>query len=142
LLSACQQFLLVPASKQIAVSVWHMPVAVRTVLSSWWWTERPPETCRVSFQNKIIWYIGASGWFYYRKPRIKLAHRRMKWFFGDDNSIRRYSSSAFVIVDRMAKENWLGLEAMNVKVNLHIFRMKHISVLFLRWLLSLLVCEI
>jgi len=26
-----------------------MPVAVCTVLNSWWWTERPPETCRVSF---------------------------------------------------------------------------------------------
>jgi len=24
-------------------------VAVRTVLNSWWWTERPSETCRVSF---------------------------------------------------------------------------------------------
>ena len=28
-------------------------IAVRTVLNSWWWTERPSETCRVSFQNKI-----------------------------------------------------------------------------------------
>jgi len=27
--------------------------AVCTVLNSWWWTERPSETCRVSFQNKI-----------------------------------------------------------------------------------------
>ena len=41
------------ASKQIAVSVWQMPVAVCTVLNSWWGTERPSETCRVSFQNKI-----------------------------------------------------------------------------------------
>jgi len=24
------------------------------------------ETCRVSFQKKIIWYIGASSWFYCR----------------------------------------------------------------------------
>jgi len=29
-------------------------------------TKRPSETCRVSFQNKIIRYIGASSWFYYR----------------------------------------------------------------------------
>ena len=28
-------------------------VAVSTVLNCWWWTERPSETCRVSFQNKI-----------------------------------------------------------------------------------------
>jgi len=54
------------ASKQTAVSVWQMPVALCTILNSWWWTERPSETCTVSFQNKIIWYIGASGWFYYR----------------------------------------------------------------------------
>jgi len=24
-----------------------------TVLNSWWWTEGPSETCRVSFQNKV-----------------------------------------------------------------------------------------
>ena len=60
------QFHLVPAKKQTAVSVWHMPVSACTVLNSWWWTERPSETCRVSFQNKIIWYIGASSLFCYR----------------------------------------------------------------------------
>jgi hypothetical protein len=48
--------------KQTAVSVWQMPVAVCAVLNTWWWKERPSETCRVSFQNKI-WYIGASSWF-------------------------------------------------------------------------------
>ena len=42
------------ASKQIAVSVWCIPVAVCTVLNSWWRNERPSETCRVLFQNKII----------------------------------------------------------------------------------------
>jgi len=41
------------ASKQSAVSVWHTPVAVFTVFKSLWWTERPSETCRVPFQNKI-----------------------------------------------------------------------------------------
>ena len=35
--------------KQTAVSVWHMPVAVCTVLNFWWWRERPSETCRVSY---------------------------------------------------------------------------------------------
>jgi len=49
------QFHLVPASKQPAESVWHTPDAVCTVLDSWWWTERPSETCtcRVLLQNKI-----------------------------------------------------------------------------------------
>jgi len=55
------------ASKQTTVSVWQMPVALCTFLNSWWWTVRPSDTCRVSSQNKIIWYIGASSWFYYRK---------------------------------------------------------------------------
>jgi len=41
--------LLLYASKQTAVSVWQMPVAVCTVLNSWWWTERLSETCIVSF---------------------------------------------------------------------------------------------
>jgi len=51
------------ASMQSAVSVWHMRVAVCTVLNSWWWTERQSETCTVSFQNKInvrhwcIWLV-------------------------------------------------------------------------------------
>ena len=50
---ACvKQILLMFASKQTAVSVWHMPVAVCTVWNSWWWTERSPETCRVLLQNK------------------------------------------------------------------------------------------
>jgi len=28
---------------------WHIPDAVCTVLSSWWWAEKPPETCRAAF---------------------------------------------------------------------------------------------
>jgi len=47
------QFHLASCSKQTAVSVWQMRVAVCTVFNSWWWTERPSETCRVSFQNKF-----------------------------------------------------------------------------------------
>jgi len=47
------QFHIVPARKQSAESVWHIPDAVCTVLDSWCWTERPSETCRVLLQNKI-----------------------------------------------------------------------------------------
>jgi hypothetical protein len=46
--------------------VWHIPVAVCTVLESWWWAERPSKTCRVLFQNKINLRYCASGWFYSR----------------------------------------------------------------------------
>ena len=49
------------------ISVWHVPDAVCTVLDSWWWTERPSETCRVLFQNKINLRYCGSGWFCYRK---------------------------------------------------------------------------
>jgi len=40
-----------PASKQSAKPVWHIPIAVHTVLDSWWWTENLSETCRALFQK-------------------------------------------------------------------------------------------
>jgi len=43
---------LIPASKLVAVSVWHIPVAVCTVLDSWWWMEKPSKIGTVLFQNK------------------------------------------------------------------------------------------
>ena len=50
----------------LLAAVWHMPVAVCTVMISWWWTERPSETCRVFFKDKISWDIGAFCLNYYR----------------------------------------------------------------------------
>ena len=47
--STAQEILLSAWGKQTAVSVWQLPVAVCTVSNSWRWTERPPETCTVSF---------------------------------------------------------------------------------------------
>ena len=40
-----------PASKQSAKPVWHIPIAVYTVLDSWRWTENLSETCGVLFQK-------------------------------------------------------------------------------------------
>ena len=34
--------------------VWQIPDAVFAVFSSWWWTEKPSETCRASYRNKEI----------------------------------------------------------------------------------------
>jgi predicted phage tail protein len=34
-----------------AKPVWHIPIAVNTVLDSWWLTEKLSETCRVLFQK-------------------------------------------------------------------------------------------
>jgi hypothetical protein len=36
-----------PRWQQVAAALWRMPVAVCVVSSSWWWTERSSETCRV-----------------------------------------------------------------------------------------------
>jgi len=46
-----------PVSKQSTVSVWHMPIAVCTVLNSWWWSERPPETCRVLHTYLLVYLL-------------------------------------------------------------------------------------
>jgi len=51
--------------------VWHIPDVVGAVLDSWWWTERPSETCRVLFQNKINLRHCASCWFYYRNISLQ-----------------------------------------------------------------------
>jgi hypothetical protein len=47
----------------ISQIVWHIPIAVYTVLDSWWLPENLSETCRVILQNKF-WEIVASHWFY------------------------------------------------------------------------------
>jgi hypothetical protein len=44
----------------------HTASGICTVLDSWWWTEKPSETCRELFQNKINLRYCASGCFYYR----------------------------------------------------------------------------
>ena len=41
-------------------------VVVYAFLSSWWWTERPSETCRAFYKNKEFEITGASCWLYYR----------------------------------------------------------------------------
>jgi len=38
-------------SKQSANPLWHIPIAVYTLLNSWWWTENLSETCRVLFKK-------------------------------------------------------------------------------------------
>ena len=43
-----------------------------TVLGSWWWTDRPSETCRMLFQNKMNLRYCESDWFYYRNIALLL----------------------------------------------------------------------
>jgi len=62
----------------LAVSkpVWHITVAVCTVLDSWWWTENLSETCRILFQKKIF-EISASRWFYYKNmPKLVVSSKK------------------------------------------------------------------
>ena len=39
------------ANRQSAKPVWHIPIAVYSVLDSGWWTENLSETCRILFQK-------------------------------------------------------------------------------------------
>jgi hypothetical protein len=59
--------------RSLRLCVQHQ-VYVIQVLDSWWWTERPSETCRVLFQNKINLRYCAFGWFYYRNQQT---HRKI-----------------------------------------------------------------
>jgi hypothetical protein len=47
-------------------------VAPYTVLSSWWWTERPSETCRAFYKNKSFEITGAYCWLYYKNACTSL----------------------------------------------------------------------
>jgi len=49
-------------ARNCTYSVRHWSDAVCAVLSSWWWTEKPSETCRASYRNKL-WNV-ASCWLY------------------------------------------------------------------------------
>ena len=58
---------------QSQVLIWQIPDAVCAILSSWWWTEKTSETCRVSYRN-ILWNV-ASFWLY--SANVLAMHRPM-----------------------------------------------------------------
>jgi hypothetical protein len=68
-----QEFKIVHTATDICqtdTAVWQMLVAVCTVLNSWWWTERPSETCTAPFQNKnkfdkLVQLVGFAIEIYY-----------------------------------------------------------------------------
>jgi len=51
-----------------------IPVAVYTVLDSWWWTANLSETCTVPFQNKFEKFVHLVG-FYYKN----ISRRTIRW---------------------------------------------------------------
>ena len=82
------------SSKQSAKPIWHIPIAVYTVLDSWWWRENLSETCRVLFQT-LIWKISASRWFYYKN----ISRCRSNSFV----CLHRYSTAAYLSYKRAAR---------------------------------------
>jgi hypothetical protein len=80
LLTSCEQeqMLLLASCQQTSMTY---TIAVCTVENSWWWTEELPETCRVSFQNKNVWEISASSWFYYKKIITIHSQMNVKFIF-------------------------------------------------------------
>jgi len=67
-----------------AVSVWQVPVVVCTVLNSWWWTERPSETCSViPKSNKfdtVVHVVGFTIGMILRCTALWTSHDS-PWFF-------------------------------------------------------------
>ena len=91
---SCWLFLLIHTTMHGSINmkpVWNIPDAVCTILDSWWWTERPSETCRVLFQNKINLRFCASSWFYYRNilRRTVLQSSNLSVFFNFNSVICR-----------------------------------------------------
>ena len=41
-------------SKAVSKPVWHTPLLSVQWINSWWWTDELSETCRVSWQNKLV----------------------------------------------------------------------------------------
>jgi hypothetical protein len=48
-------------SKAVYKPVWLIPLLSVQWIDSWWWTEEPSETCRVSWQNKFVKLVHLVG---------------------------------------------------------------------------------
>jgi len=48
-------------SKAVYKPVWHIPLPSVQWINSWWWTEELSETCRVSYQNKLVKLVHLVG---------------------------------------------------------------------------------
>jgi len=53
-IQVCRQLSSRSCSKAVYKSVWHKPLLSVRWINSWWWIEELSETCRVSWQNKIV----------------------------------------------------------------------------------------
>ena len=48
-------------SEAVYKPVWHIPLLSVQWKKSWWWKEKPSETCRVSYQNKFVKLVHLVG---------------------------------------------------------------------------------
>ena len=48
-------------SKAVYKPVWHTPFLSVQWMNSWWWTDELSETCRVSWQNKLLKLVRLVG---------------------------------------------------------------------------------
>ena len=67
-------------SKAVYKPVWHIPLLTVQWINSWWWTEKPSETCRVSWQNKFVKLVHLVG-FITKKFVTMHGHMNVKLFF-------------------------------------------------------------
>jgi len=77
-------------------------IAVCTVENSWWWTEELSETCRISFQNKIL-RNSASSRFYYKKFVTMHGHMNVKIVMLVNNNLR---NNKWTIIQHLFWEKW------------------------------------
>jgi len=64
-----------PRKRQVAVTVWQIPVAVDTVLSSWWLVGDPPAKCTAVYRKKncvMLHLVGYTSTLEYKQCKYKL----------------------------------------------------------------------
>jgi hypothetical protein len=102
--------------------VWHIPDAVCTVLDSWWWTERPSETCRVLLQNEINLIYCALCWFYYRNILRCCTVRQTSKIFNIELLLTAFPLSLYIRMKSVGAS--LVYECMNcISTSLYMFIM-------------------
>ena len=100
------------ASIQSALPVWHIPIAVYTVLDYWWWTVNLSETCRDQYQNKSEKQCSSLVFII----RIYQDARSYKCQIH-----RRFFARAFTFPRRSSKSPFLSVRMLPCTNKLHLF---------------------
>ena len=65
-------------SKTVYKPVWHIPLLSVQWINSWWWTNEPSETCRVSCQNKFVKLVHLVGFITKKFVTMQHGHMNVK----------------------------------------------------------------